>query len=192
MRWMQWVHAYYSIITWWRLFWSYSFFLVVFGIPHAFGPIAASWNKSNNGLICSWPCFTASHHIILVLILAATDSRPQKSQMAQPNSNCVVALFKNPSVKLWVQSAAHHMEAANYPSAQSELVWAHSSQLALSTWLFGANITLSLLLEKLPPYGRLFLAPAEGCSLQLHQWGPSGPTIGPFRPRQKYWKSERA
>ena len=38
------------------------------------------------------------------------------------------------------------------------------------------------ILEKLPPYGRLFLAPEDGCSLRLQRWGPSGPTIGPSGP----------
>ena len=33
----------------------------------------------------------------------------------------------------------------------------------------------NILLEKLPPYRRLFKTPAEGCSLQLQQWGPSSP-----------------
>ena len=37
-------------------------------------------------------------------------------------------------------------------------------------------------LEKLPPYGPLFLAPAEGCSIRLQRWGPSGPKIGPSSP----------
>ena len=43
-------------------------------------------------------------------------------------------------------------------------------------------------LEKLPPYGQLFLCPAEGCSLHPHRWGPSGPTMGPFRPSRKCYK----
>ena len=34
-----------------------------------------------------------------------------------------------------------------------------------------------------------FLSFAEGCSLRLQRWGPSGPTMGPFGPKQKYWKS---
>ena len=45
-----------------------------------------------------------------------------------------------------------------------------------------ADGLLLLILGKLPPYGRLFLAPAEGCSLRLQQWGHLGPTIGPFGP----------
>ena len=49
-------------------------------------------------------------------------------------------------------------------------------------WQENILIILSLLLEKLPPYGWLFLDPAEGCSLRLQQWGPSGPTIEPFGP----------
>ena len=51
---------------------------------------------------------------------------------------------------------------------------------------FQINVELQHLncisLEKLPPYGWFFLAPAEGCSLRLRRWGPSGPTIEPFGP----------
>ena len=32
------------------------------------------------------------------------------------------------------------------------------------------------------PTGGFFLAPAEGCSLRLQRWGPSGPKIGPLGP----------
>ena len=34
-----------------------------------------------------------------------------------------------------------------------------------------------ILLEKLPPFGQLFVAPAGGCSFRLQRWGPSVPII---------------
>ena len=40
--------------------------------------------------------------------------------------------------------------------------------------LFPTENSYDLKLEKLLPYGRLFLAPTEGCSLRLHKWGPLG------------------
>ena len=48
------------------------------------------------------------------------------------------------------------------------------------------NICFYRILKKCRPMGGIFLAPEEGCSLWLQQWGPSGPTVGPFGTIQNF------
>ena len=42
--------------------------------------------------------------------------------------------------------------------------------------------------KKMSALGWLLLAPAQGCSLQLQRWGPSGPTMRPSGPAKNIEK----
>ena len=66
----------------------------------------------------------------------------------------------------------------------------NTAMYILALQCFSVTATLLIIRDtrKIAAYGRLFLAPAEGCSLQLQWWGPPGPLICFLAERKFLWK----
>ena len=89
------------------------------------------------------------------------------------------------NIKVDYKSSQKYMTQDNWISGALSIIWHNVFHIyrqllnqnvidrQSNIWVLATKA--SQCTRKLPPYGRLFISPAEGCSLRLHRCGPSGP-----------------